>query len=140
MALNPSWLSLVRTSIAASDGFEGLAEVAGERIGGRDPLPSGLDLDGAVAAGGLDKFPDWPACLCLDPPSGRQGCEDDGEVGLDGVASAVLDRAALQVALRHPERFLDLEKPVVAADHEVRGDRRPVWAGCKIGDVALFPG
>ena len=45
------------------DGFEGLPEVVGQGIGGGDGLPSGLDLDGAVAAGCLDEFPDRPAGL-----------------------------------------------------------------------------
>jgi hypothetical protein len=48
----------VRTSAAAGDGVEGLAEVVGERIGSGDRLLSGLNLDGAVSAGGLGKFPD----------------------------------------------------------------------------------
>jgi hypothetical protein len=54
----PSWLRLVRTLAAAGDGVEGLAEVVGERVGGGEGLPSGLDLDGAVAARGLHVFPD----------------------------------------------------------------------------------
>jgi hypothetical protein len=29
---------------------------------------------------------------------------------------------------------------VVAADHEVRGDRRPVGAGCQVGEVTFQPG
>jgi len=53
-----SWLKLVRTSAAAGDGVEGLAEVVGEGIGSGDRLLSGLNLDGAVSAGGLGKFPD----------------------------------------------------------------------------------
>jgi len=48
----------VRTSAAAGDGVEGLAEVVGEGIGSGDRLLSGLNLDGAVSAGGLGKFPD----------------------------------------------------------------------------------
>ena len=56
--LDPSWLKLVRTSAAAGNGFEGLAEVVGEGVGSGDGLPSGLDLDDAVAAGCLDEFPD----------------------------------------------------------------------------------
>jgi hypothetical protein len=31
---DPSWLRLVRTSAAADDGFEGLAEVVGEEVHG----------------------------------------------------------------------------------------------------------
>jgi hypothetical protein len=53
----------VRTSAAAGDGVEGLAEVVGEGIGSGDRLPSGLNLDGAVSAGGLDNFLiDQPVC------------------------------------------------------------------------------
>lgn len=48
-------------------------------VGGGDGLPSGLDLDAAVAAGGLDEFPNGPACLCLDPADG-DGSEHDREV------------------------------------------------------------
>jgi phosphatidylinositol dimannoside acyltransferase len=54
---NLSWLKLVRTPAAAGDAFEGMAEIVGEGVGG-DGLPSGLDLDGAVAASCLDEFPD----------------------------------------------------------------------------------
>jgi hypothetical protein len=57
-AQDPSWLKLVRTSAAAGNGFEGLAQVVGEGVGGGDGLPSGPDLDGAVSAGCLDEFPD----------------------------------------------------------------------------------
>jgi hypothetical protein len=55
---DPSWLKLVRTSAAAGNGFEGLAEIVGEGVDGGDGLPSGLDLYGPVAAGGLNEFPD----------------------------------------------------------------------------------
>ena len=33
-------------------------KVAGQGIGGDDDAASGLDLDGAVAAGGADEIPD----------------------------------------------------------------------------------
>ena len=52
-----SWAILVRKSVVAVDGVEGLAQVVRERVGGGDGLPSRLDLDGAVAAGCLDEFP-----------------------------------------------------------------------------------
>ena len=55
---NPSLAILVRKSVVVVDGVERLAEVVGDRVGGGDGLPSGLDLNGAVAAGGLDEFPD----------------------------------------------------------------------------------
>jgi hypothetical protein len=48
----------VRKSAIGVDGVEGLAEIVGERVGGGDGLPTGLDLDGAVAAGGADELPD----------------------------------------------------------------------------------
>jgi hypothetical protein len=93
---HPSWLKLVRTS-AAGYGFQGVAEVVGQGVSGGDGLPSGLDLDGAVAVGGLDEFPDRPACLCFDPPADGQRGEHDGQVRLDGGALAVADRPGLQV-------------------------------------------
>jgi len=80
-----SWVILVRNSVVAVDGVEGLVQVVGEGVGGDDGLPSGLDLDGAVAAGGLDEFPDRPAGSRLDPAADGEGCEHDREVGLDGV-------------------------------------------------------
>jgi hypothetical protein len=46
----------------------------------------GLDLDGAVTAGGGDELPYGPAGLVLDPAADGQGGEDDGQVGLDRVA------------------------------------------------------
>src|ERR1700728_3865879 len=61
-----SWLNLVRKSVGGVDGVEGLAEVVWEGVGGGDRVPAGLDLDLAVAAGGLHEFPDRPAGLGLD--------------------------------------------------------------------------
>jgi len=52
-------------------------------------MPSGLDLEGAVAAGGLAELADGPAGLVLDPAADRQCGEDDGQVGLDRVAQVV---------------------------------------------------
>jgi hypothetical protein len=37
---------------------------------------AGLDLDGAVAAGGFDELADGPAGLVLDPPADGQRGED----------------------------------------------------------------
>jgi hypothetical protein len=42
----------------AGDGVEGLAEIVGEGVGGGDGARAGLDLDGAVAAGGADELAD----------------------------------------------------------------------------------
>jgi hypothetical protein len=74
------------------DEVEGLAQVVGKRVGGGDEVLPGLDLDSPVAAGGPDEFADGPAGGVLDPAADGQGGEDDGEVGFDGVALAVVDR------------------------------------------------
>ena len=42
----------------AVDVAEGFDEVRGEGVGGGDDVGSGLDLDGAVAAGCPDEFAD----------------------------------------------------------------------------------
>jgi hypothetical protein len=44
--------------LAGVDGVDGLAQVVGEGAGGNDGVRAGLDLDGAVAAGGLDELAD----------------------------------------------------------------------------------
>jgi hypothetical protein len=69
-------------------------------------MPADLDLDGAVAAGGLHEFPDGLAGPCFDPPADGKGGEHDCQVGFDGIALAVVDGPGLQIAFRHPERFL----------------------------------
>jgi hypothetical protein len=96
--------NLVR-SRSAVNLVEGDPEVGGEGIGGGDGMPSGLDLEGAVSAGGLGEFADGPAGLVLDPAADRQGREDDGQVGLDRVALVVVDGPGLQVVLGHTEAF-----------------------------------
>jgi hypothetical protein len=85
-------LELVRTSAAAGDGFQGLAEVVREGVGGGDGLPSGPDLDsllaGAVAlpgefgvglrvAGWLGRCRSvvWCGVLGCCGPVGRAGLE-----------------------------------------------------------------
>ena len=105
---------------------------SGQGVGGGDDVVAGLDLDGAVAAGGVDELADRPAGLVLDPAADGQGGEHDGQVGFDGVALVVVDRPGLQVVLGHAERLLDLEQPVVGADHELRGDRGAVGAGRRL--------
>jgi hypothetical protein len=55
-------------------------------------------------------------------------------VRFDRLAFAVEDGSGLQVAPGHPEALLDLEQPVVRADHELG-----VHAG-QVGDVPLDPG
>ena len=123
--VNPTSAKLVHTCAGLVDGVEGLAEVVGEGVGGGDDVLAGLDLNGAAAAGGLNEFPDRPACLRFDPAANGEGGEDDGEVCLDGVALAMVDRPGLQVVLGHAEALLDLEEPVVGADDEIRGDGVP---------------
>jgi hypothetical protein len=48
---------LVRKSAGSGDGFDGVVEVVGQ---GSEAVTvgTGLDLDGAVAAGGADELPD----------------------------------------------------------------------------------
>jgi len=84
MSLPPilTWLNLVRKSAGLVDGVEGLAEVVGDGVGGGDDVLAGLDLDLAVAAGGLDELPDRPAGLRLGPPAESERGEHDRQVGL----------------------------------------------------------
>jgi hypothetical protein len=49
---------LVHSSAGAADGVEGLAEVGGEGAGGGDDVLACLDLNGAIAPGGVCDFPD----------------------------------------------------------------------------------
>jgi hypothetical protein len=58
--------------------------IVGVWVGGGDDVLAGLDLDGAVAAGRLDEFPDGPAGLRFDPAADGERCEDDRQVGFDG--------------------------------------------------------
>jgi hypothetical protein len=59
----------------------------------------GLDLDGAVAVCCFDELPYGPAGAVLDPPADRQGGEHDGQVGVDGVAFAVVGGPACRSLL-----------------------------------------
>jgi hypothetical protein len=68
-----------------------------EQVGGGDELWAGLDLDRAVAAGRLDELPGRPSGCRLDPAGNGGRGEDDRQVGLDGVALAVVDGAGLEV-------------------------------------------
>src|SRR3954465_9997502 len=92
----------------------------------RDGGGAGLDLGGAVAAGGADELLDRPAGRVLDEAGDGQGGEHDREVGLDRVTLVVVDRSGGQGGFGHPERLLDLEQPVVGVDHELGGDRGAV--------------
>ena len=97
--LDPSWLNLIAGRLLCVDCFEGLAEFVGERVGDGDGVPPGLDLDGPVAAGGLDEFPDGPAGPVLDPAADRESGEDDRQAGFDRVAQAVADGPACRSLL-----------------------------------------
>lgn len=91
---------------AAVDRVDGVAQVVGDGAGGGDEVLACLDLDGAIAAGGLAEPADRPASVLLDPPADCQGGEHDGEVGFDRVPGPVVDRPDLQVAFGHPEALL----------------------------------
>jgi hypothetical protein len=54
----PTFIKLVRTPASVVDLGEGFAEVVGERVGSGDDVGAGLDLDGAVTAGGLHELAD----------------------------------------------------------------------------------
>jgi hypothetical protein len=108
---------LVPSGIAV-DAVEGFMEVVGQGVGGGDDVVTGLDLDGAVAAGGADELADRSACPVFGRAADGQGGEPDREVGFDGVPLVVVDRPGLQVVLGHPQGLLDLEQPVVRADRE----------------------
>ena len=58
--------------------------------GGQGVLP-GADFDGPVAAGGTDEPLDGPAGAGLDEPGDRERGEHDAQVGVDGLAFAVVD-------------------------------------------------
>src|SRR5690606_40894269 len=58
-------------------------------------------------------------------------CPNSGQVGLDGVAGAVIDRPGGQVVFGHPEGLLDTPQLVISADDELCG-----LAGL-VGGVAL---
>jgi hypothetical protein len=53
----PTPVKLVHISAGAVDGVEGLAEVVGDGGGGGNGVLADMNLDGAVAAGRLDEFP-----------------------------------------------------------------------------------
>jgi hypothetical protein len=56
-----TFAKLVRSFEVVVDGSDRLVQIGGWRVGGGDRLGSGLDLDGAVAAGGADELLDGPA-------------------------------------------------------------------------------
>jgi hypothetical protein len=88
--MSPRLVQLIRSGIVV-DAAEGLVEVSAQRVGCGDLLVSGLDLDGAVAAGSADEIPDGPAAPVLDPAADGQG----GEL----VALVVVDRPACRSCL-----------------------------------------
>jgi hypothetical protein len=97
----------------------------------------GLDLDRAVAAGGLYELADRPAGDVLDPPADRERGEHDRQMCFDRVACPVVDGPTCRSLLAIPEALFDLEELVVGADHELRGHWRAVRAGGQVRDVAL---
>jgi hypothetical protein len=68
-----------------------------------------------------------------------QGGENDGQVRVDRVALAVVDRPGPQVVFGHSERLLKLDQPVAGVDDELGGDGGAVRAGGQVGHVALQP-
>ena len=103
-------------------------------FGGGEGVVAGLDGDGSVASCSAHEFLDAPAGLAFDPVRYRHRGEDDGQVGFDRVAGAVIDRAGLQVVLGHPERLLDAPQLVIGVNDERRG------LIDEVGGLALPPG
>ncbi len=58
-------------------------------------MAAGLDAHGAIAPRGSHEFLDAPAGLGLDIVADSQRGEHDRQVGLDGFAFVVIDRAGL---------------------------------------------
>jgi hypothetical protein len=69
-------------------------------------LVAGFDFHGAVSAGSADEFLDAPTGLGLNVMTDGHRRDDNAQVGFDGLAHVVIDRAGLQVVLRHPKAFL----------------------------------
>src|SRR5260370_13800819 len=112
----------------------------GKGAGSGDDVRSGLDLSGAVPAGGADEPAGRPAGAVFGPAADGQRGEHDRQAGLDGVALAVGDGPGLQVALGHPERFPGPEQLVAGAGHEPGRDRGAIGADGRAGEVAPDPG
>jgi len=115
------------TRVGAAKDF---CEVGRWGFGGGEGLVAGLDGDGAVAACRPDEFLDAPAGSVLDPVRDGYRGEYDAQVGLDGVAGAVVDRPSLQIVLGHPKGLLDAPELVVGVDDEGGG------LGDEVGGVA----
>jgi hypothetical protein len=61
---DPTLIKLVRTPAGVVDLVQGFAEVVGDGVGGGDEVLVGLDLDGAVTAGGADRTCGWTSRWC----------------------------------------------------------------------------
>jgi len=68
-----------------------------------------------------NEFRDAPTGLDPNPVRYGQGSEHDGQVGVDGVAGAVVDRAGLQVVFGHPEGLLDAPQLLIGTDDKFAG-------------------
>ena len=107
--MSRSWHQAVTCTLWLLDEGQGVAQVGLERVLGGEDVLAGADLDGAVVAGSADELPYGPAGAVLDEPGYGQGREDDGQMCLDGVPLAMVDRPCPEVRLGHPERFFDLQ-------------------------------
>lgn len=116
-ATDLSWLKLVPRWPA--DLVERCADVFGYGLFCGEGVVAGVDLDGAVAAEGLDESADGPAGEVLDALGHGEGGEHDGEVGVDGFPFPGIDRAGFQVVFGHPEGVLDVPQLVVGVNHEL---------------------
>jgi hypothetical protein len=135
----PEWAFLVRNSAG-----RWMALTAWRRSSAReardDNLPYGLDLDRAVATGGLDRFPGRPAGSRFNTPADRQGGgHDRGALIKSRLRSQT---GALHASLGRAEAVLDVPEIVAAADDEaaVRAEsRRPLRYYHERGATAARP-
>ena len=91
-----------------------------------------MDVDGAVAAGGVYELLDRPAGAVFEESAHGERGEHDREMRVDRLAFVVVYQSGGEVVLGHAEGFFDLEQPVVDVDHELRARLG------QVGDVALI--
>jgi hypothetical protein len=79
---------------------------SGRGVFSGEGVDAGVDLDGVVAAQCEDELLDRPTGPGLDPVGDGQRGEHHGEVRVEGLAFAVVDRPGPQIVLG-PEGVLD---------------------------------
>ena len=99
------------------EGGEDVFGFGGQGVGGCEGVAVEVDGDLLEGLEGADDVSDAHPGGVLGVAGHGQGGHDHGQVGLDGVAGVVEDRAGSQVVLAHPEGRLDVPQLVVGGDH-----------------------